>query len=359
VGACIGKAHSTEDRRSDFAKNIKRKLVELSASLDRLHNNGWEGNFLEHDVDFTVATYTIAGNPAEIVDIEGAFGRANNPSSLQTCCDKMTTNLENHYKIVKTVFNEADGFTVSNMEPIKILGNAGQTRTLVWAPIYVTSKTIPSFKTQILNGSGNNYDGQPIKFPSDFFGSSVLLQYQIDEFIQKDIQKNALLALHEVNEIKTNSSGKKTGMAFGMSFGIDKHLLKKDKDFGLYIGEETFFEINPSKLRIKDSFEIKSNSIGITPLFGIASKNKWAIYGLLGIRYSFKNFKILKENKKSHKNKVEYDIGIGTTYDLSKRFNLSFRYIYTPVYSVKIRDEQKIKMRISRIVLSLAYVFGE
>jgi hypothetical protein len=351
-----------------FVKNLETKLSSLKDELYSV--GGWNENSLIYDVDFTLATYTFRDNSVETVDIEGSFGIENDRPSLTNCERKISARLRRHRDVVASVFKKEDGFVVSEFKPVSIHGEAGKTGSISIYPVDITHKDFPMYNARVLNGSGDHLDGAPLELPSDFFKSAHLLQYNLDTLNIEDLD-NVLTSWYsayqrpipedfaKIGEYRTLHSGKKTGMIFGMSFGADKALVRKDRDFGLYIGAETFFEINPSKVRIKNSFEIKSNSMGITPLIGIASKNKWDIYGLFGFRYSFKNVKSLEESKKVHKNKMEYDVGAGTTYDLSKKFNLSFRYIHTLGNSIKTKDEQKIKMHASRVVLSFAYVFGE
>jgi hypothetical protein len=377
---CTSKARRQLEPKSEiikydeFVESLEKKVDALLSGFNELIIDDWKGSSLKSDSDYTVDTYTIAVDPIRIVDIDGAFGVEGDRDSLRRCEEKMTASARRHFDVVTAIFCEKDGFMVSGFSPVTIAGKPGRARAVSLQPVYITHKDYPLYRARVLNGSGDNFDGQPLEFPVDFFGSPSLLQSQVDDLMQRDAKSNVLVTWHSVYKRPTSENcagvagveecgcsrgGRKTGATFGLSLGVDKTLLREGKDFGLYAGAEVFFEINPSTLRIKNSFEIKSNSMGITPLFGIASKNKWAIYLLCGVKYSFKNLKILEECKKVHRNKLEYDTGVGTTYALSKRLSLSFRYIYTLESSIRPNDEQKIRVHASRVVLSFSYAPGK
>jgi hypothetical protein len=317
------------------------------------------------NVDFTSYANPDFTEPQEEVLYYGAFGMMDNPQSLANCTQKIADRLRHYRNLVPIVFTQKDGFEVSEFKPPVINGTTGETQTISFFPVYITHKDFPEYKAMIFKGSGSYQNGEPVEIPYDCFASSDVLEQKINSLHIREIGDMWLDFYKGYNpiipknseDIATHTKCHKSKMVFVGCVGIDKVFKQQDRDFGLYVGIELFLEIKPSKTHIQNTCSIQSYNFGSTFLLGIASKNKWSLYLLGGPKYSIKKIKFDTEDKKNHKNKIELDIGAGTTYEMSEKISLSFRYIYTLKSSLKIADKPKINISSSKFVVGFSYLF--
>jgi len=377
---------SQYDEFIEILKNKKNKLIKIIENL-----NPWDGNDLIAFEDFIPSIGDIASDPF-VWDIEGEFGMgARNPNSIPTCEKKIAVALKKYNDAIASVFTKSNGFVVSENQDVVIPTTNDENRDISFQPIYLTNIYWPNYKAKVFSGSGLNKDGKIWDVSFQYFASSSLLE---NVLVQSNINMDSiLLSWHEIYDRPTPKdteyylssdikSSKKQNLTFGISVGYDKTFIKEGKKFGLYTGVDLFADAMPTNCKITPNKDdviqteigVKTHSFGITPFLGIASKDSWMIYGLCGARFSFKKINIKHAadpiyaksfdlaNKKLNKMKLEFDIGLGTNYVLSDKFNIGLRYIHTLKSSMKFKSydnsDVKLTTNSSRIVASLTYTIN-
>ncbi len=352
----------------NFYKKLQQKSHELCYALAK--SVVWNNNQLEPGVDFTLRERFLDVDLTTFIVTEGGFGVHDDPSSLNSCASKISSELREYYEAVVSIFSKEEGFKVSDFKPAEIIGEPGDTQKLRFYPVYIEHKDFPLYKARVLKGSGSSGDGEIAEIPSRLFYSATLLEWNIS-LINQSGRSDVLTSWYDTygydfmagtfSTENCRSSNNKTNMLFGLSVGWGQSFIKEGRDFGIYLGSELFYEINPTKTRVSskdksDSCEIRSSGIGVTQLVGLASKNNWMLYALGGVRYSFKRLNF--NSKKLHRNKLEFDVGGGTTYMMSQNFALNFRVVHTLRTKTKLAEGKHLKASSTKIIVGLSYMFG-
>lgn len=252
-------------------------------------------------------------------------------------------------------------------------------------PVYANYKNT---KIKVVYGSGETRNGESFEeIPQAYFANAITLHgYILDRYlgafvrnysdVKKEFYEDKIKILQKQNrelqdnvptqneipspEPSANSKNSKLNMLLEGSVGWNRVTANPKDKFGLYTGIELFFDFNPNENYFGQNRHIlKENSVGCSLGIGGASRDSWMLYGITGIKMSFKRFEL--QEMAFTKHKIEYELGAGTDYIFNKHTMLGVRYVYTfhSTMPLKYNDETNaaIKTRSSKILLSLGYIF--
>lgn len=350
---------------------------------------------LEENVDYSVSfkvsdTSRTKTSFGRVILVDGQDPHID-PDSITSCAKKISTQWKICRDIIAKYFTPADGFVVSPHIDAKIDNTVGYTREITLYPVTISNIRFPEFNdVTVILGSGPESNGEvPSNISQVCFNSAYGLHERLSKNIIIGIPNilDTLLDMSGVSDTQIQDSAQlsssKSNLTFGLSVGYDKTFIKEGGRFGLYTGAEIFADINPSRGSVRSksgetivnsSCDLKTRSFGFTALVGLASKNNWTIYGLGGIRCSFKTLDtkftptvtdasslITNPAQKISKDGIEFDVGAGSTYTLSKNWAIGVRYTHTLKSSIKFKSfdgsDAKLTTRSSRITASLTYMF--
>lgn len=273
------------------------------------------------------------------------------------------------------------------LDEVKKVEIPDQGRVLRVYPVYATYL---DKKYKVIYGSGPKQDGQELEgVPEEYFANSTTLHSWIldrylgaflrnypnlqKEFYEGKLQEAESRNVKLVEELKiaeesktheemplSNPKSSKLNMLLEGSIGWRKIISNKVGRFGIYTGAELFFDFNPNEVYFdKKQCSLKENAIGIMPFLGIASKDNWMLYGLAGVKLSFKRIEL--EQRSFTRHKTEFELGVGTDYMLTKHVGIGFRYVHTFQSQMKFKSrdnsEVTLKTHSSKFLVTFSYMF--
>jgi hypothetical protein len=369
VGQSFNKVALAGRIKTQYEKKLARydaftKLLETNYRLlDDKINEVKNGKVtIVYDVDMISSVYTaIKGIPPE-ESLKGCFGIPGNAESLAQCEKKISDRFHLFYDVAAEVFKKEDGFLLSPFKKAHISRASEFPREIYFYLVEMTNEKYPRYKTKLFCGSGPKCDGTaPHTIRYQYFYDEPSLQDYLDlNYLQSsstldDWHKAYKRPVLEGDDnIRATS---KKGLTLCLVVGIDKTFVPKGKKFGLYMGTEFCADIDTGKKVLKDWCAIRSKGLGFNILFGLGSKNSWSIYGVYGLRHAFNSVHLLPQLQKINKNKMEQEIGIAASHQLTNRITLNIRYIRTLPYQLKLRKNTEIRISSSRIIFGFSYYF--
>lgn len=377
-----------EKRKEDYLEIIEKIYESFLKNVKAMKSVGY--HLVSPEVTFS-GIFPLSGN------VDGGFGEDLLQYEWRKMTDGADASIENHIpeaeaRITKIfsdmagcLQNDVPDLKVDSVKGVEIPGNPGNTRWLKVSPVYATYS---DQKFKVIYGSGPQQNGEEKEgIPPDYFANATTLHYWILEryvggflrnypILQKEAYEKKLENIGKENEkleeavkmledasppeLPSNPKASKLNMFLEGSFGWRKIIANKGSRFGLYTGIELFFDFNPNEMHFDNKqCSLKEHAIGITPFLGIASKENWMLYGLAGVKLSFKRVDVQRKSLTKHK--PEFELGAGTDYMLTKHVAMGFRYVHTfqSKMNLKYGDNSKftLKTHSSKFLLTFSYMF--